>query len=256
MDDYYNTRPSIASSLVYSSFSCCWIEIWRWTDFSRKVFGSCSSFSIFCFLSTICRNSTILSNMQKIFEDAEISMKPSIAAVVVGSVHVIATCCSSFSVEKFGRRPTWIISSLGLSVALVLIWLNDYFNLSNVIPVVGLILYVIFFGIGFGPIPWLIVPELFPDSVRSFFQSFASTMNWIFGAAIIFLWPIMRDKLGFGWAFFCFGMVCLLSAIYGIFLMPETKGTQLGESSTIQIETLYDPLIANDWRIFHFDHFL
>jgi MFS family permease len=177
---------------------------------------------ILIFFQQFAGYNAVISNYTAIFRDAKVPIKPEIATVIVPIATLISCVFSSFSVEIFGRKPSWIVSSFGHVIAVSIIWATDIFNLPKILPIIALFISNLSIGIGVGPIPWMIVAELFPDSVKSIFQSIIITINWLFATVVVYLWGIMKNW-SMGWSFFIFACITLLSAIYGILWMPETK---------------------------------
>lgn len=170
----------------------------------------------------------VLTNLNDIYGGANFSISTNVASILTSLGGTVGCIISTFVIEKFGRRPTWIISAFIQTGALVLFWLQALLKGPAILQVIALIVYIIGFGIGFGPIPWMIVPELFPDSVRSFFQSILTTLNWLAASLTTYVVPKIADSIGFGWTIFIFAIVCCLAGIYGLLLMPETKGKEAG----------------------------
>ncbi|KAH0791454.1 major facilitator superfamily transporter [Histomonas meleagridis] len=173
----------------------------------------------------------ILTNLEKIFKDANIQISPAVCSLITGIAQVIATLIASFVIHKLGRRPSWIVSSAGQMLALFLIWAQELWKINPFLSLVSLFTDVFFFGIAFGPVPWMIVPELFPDSVRTLAVSIMTGLNWLISSATVFVWPFITEKLTPSWSFFLFGCFCTCAAIYGFFFMPETKGKEMGEDA-------------------------
>lgn len=174
------------------------------------------------------------TNLETIFENAHVDLKPSICALLVGLSQCISTAGVSFIVEKFGRRIPMIISGFGQGVALLLTWAAGVWKLSATVPIIAIFLDFFFFGVGFGPVPWFICPELFEDSVRQLAVSLSTGLNWLFVSIIIFVWPEMQKGIGDAWGFFIFAIICVLGGVYGIFWMPETGVAAQQAASNIE----------------------
>ncbi|KAH0794647.1 major facilitator superfamily transporter [Histomonas meleagridis] len=170
----------------------------------------------------------ILTNLQPIFTASGIDLEPSICSFITGIAQVISTCVASFFVQKLGRRPSWIVSAIGQAVGLYLMWAQETWKISPYLALVSLFIDVFCFGLAYGPIPWLIVPELFPDSVRTLAVSLGTALNWLMSSITIYIWPPMSTSMG-SWGFFFFGAICTISVVYGFVFMPETKGKEIGE---------------------------
>lgn len=184
----------------------------------------------------------VYTNLTTIFEDANVDLSAGVCSLIAQSAQTIAGLCCSYICEKIGRKKTFLISAIGMVVSLLILWANYLWRFWNMLPLILLFLYLLSFGIGFGPVPWLMVPELFPDSVRGMGQSLATGLNWASASLIVFIWPYMNAGIGAGWSFFAFAIIGILAILYGFFLMPETKGLLLGEAANGygKIEELQD----------------
>ena len=187
------------------------------------------------------------TNLTVIFGNSNIDLNAETASVIVSLSKVITTACSTPLVECLGRRVTWWISSIGQCLFLFVLWANELWNFSNILPVVLLFFDLLFFGIGLGPLPWFIVPELFPDEVRGIAMGTIQTINWILAALNVFIFPIMQESMSITWIYFFYGSIMFLSFWYGIFFLPETRNKEMG-AMIIEDENkrkLRDPLVSS-----------
>lgn len=107
-----------------------------------------------------------------IFESAGSSLDPSLATIIVGIIQSLATCSSIFFVDRAGRKILLLISSAVMCVSLVL--LGVFFQLQDLgkdgglgwLPLVCLMVFMVAFSIGYGPIPWMMLGELIPLKVK------------------------------------------------------------------------------------------
>jgi len=170
----------------------------------------------------------LLSNLDKLFKDSGSSIRPSVASFLVGLSGVIATASASPLVDYFGRKNSWKVSSVLCFVALLVASLNEWFHWSKTIPVICLFMNNLVFGLGLGPIPWFVVPELFPDSVRSQAMSLMTMINWGFASAVMFFFPLMQKSIGLASSLAAYSTVCLISFIFGLLYLPDTGGKEMG----------------------------
>lgn len=171
----------------------------------------------------------LLTNLSPIFNQSKISLKPAVASVIVSAAQVFTVACATPIVNFFGIRITWTISASGQALALLLSWANEKWEWSNSLPIVLLFADVLFFGVGLGPLPWFIVPELFPDSVRSFATSLIQGFNWFLCSLMMFVFQYMVNGMGLSWTYFFYGICMVASVLFAIFILPETKGKQMGK---------------------------
>jgi MFS family permease len=111
-------------------------------------------------------------------------------------------------IQKLGRKPTWIISSIGQMTGLFLVFVNEKCHVGGALPILSFFIDVLSYDLGMGPIPWIMTPELFPDDVRSLACSLTTGFNWLLLSGIMFLWPVMRDSFGMGNSCFVFAVCC------------------------------------------------
>ena len=102
-------------------------------------------------------------------------------------------------------------------------------NSQKAVILTSLFIYIGGYQVGFGPISWLLISEIFPLEVRGKAVSIAVVTNFFWNTVVSFLFPIEFDLIGSSATFFLFAFV-LAWGIYFIFLkVPETKGLTLEE---------------------------
>lgn len=153
---------------------------------------------------------------------------PLLGTTVVGFVNVLATYAALLLMDKCGRKTLILWSSGGMLLSCVLIVLSllDYFG--HMVALVGVNLYVIFFEIGLGPIPWLIVAEMFETKYVAVAMSVSSQTNWACNFIIGLVFPYMNAYLQ-AYSFVPFAVVLLMTFIFSATVLPETQGTTPAE---------------------------
>jgi MFS family permease len=171
----------------------------------------------------------IMTNLNAIFIAAGSPLKSSVASTIAQIAGIPSCLLASWLVERFGRRPTWIAGCSLATFGHLLLWASNVWSWPSWLPIVALFLYLFAFGISLGPIVWILIPELFSDAIRSFWLAIAVVINWLLAGGITLAWPSVQDAIGVGWGFFIFALICVLTVLYGIFLMPETRGSEMGD---------------------------
>lgn len=151
------------------------------------------------------------------------------STLFIGVMNVVTTLISVLIIDRKGRRPLLLWSLWGILLSLILINSAFYFpSLSTGwMVVLGVVLYTFSFGIGMGPIPGLIVSELFPHSIRGPATSFAALCNWIFNFCIIFTFIEVADYLGYTGVFTLYTLIAVVALIFTWKKIPETAGYRL-----------------------------
>ncbi|XP_044483304.1 D-xylose-proton symporter-like 3, chloroplastic [Mangifera indica] len=151
-------------------------------------------------------------------------------SVVIGLFKLLMTWIAVLKVDDLGRRPLLIGGVSGIALSLIL--LSAYYNVLGGLPLVAvaaLLLYVGCYQISFGPISWLMVSEIFPLRTRGKGISLAVLTNFGSNAIVTFAFLPLQELLGAGKLFLLFGAIALLSVLFIILLVPETKGLSLEE---------------------------
>ncbi|UAY57039.1 D-xylose transporter XylE [Arachidicoccus terrestris] len=154
--------------------------------------------------------------------------------IIVGIVNLLFTVLAIFTVDKFGRKPLMIIGSLGMAISMIALGLSFYFNSVGIWALVFMLLYTAAFAMSWGPVCWVLLSEIFPNSIRGA-MSIAVAVQWIANWVVSFTFPMMNDNIALvdkfhhGFAYWVYGIMSILSAIFVWRLVPETKGRSLEE---------------------------
>ncbi|KAL2239585.1 D-xylose-proton symporter-like 3, chloroplastic [Sesamum indicum] len=151
-------------------------------------------------------------------------------SVVVGVFKLLMTGVAVLKVDDLGRRPLLIGGVAGLAFSLLL--LSAYYKFLGGFPfvaVAALLLYVGCYQISFGPISWLMVSEIFPLRTRGKGISLAVLTNFGSNAIVTFAFSPLKELLGAENLFLLFGAIAVLSLVFVVTSVPETKGLSLEE---------------------------
>lgn len=154
--------------------------------------------------------------------------------IIVGAVNVIFTIVAILTVDKFGRKPLMIIGSIGMAVSMIVLGFVFYSQQAGILALVFMLIYTAAFAMSWGPVCWVLLSEIFPNSIRGAL-SIAVAAQWIANWIISFSFPMMNDNVKLtaefhhGFAYWIYGIMGILSAIFVWKLVPETKGKTLEE---------------------------
>jgi len=97
------------------------------------------------------------------------------------------------------------------------------------LPLISLIIYVIGFSLGFGPIPWLMMGEILPAKIRGVAASIVTSFNWLCTFIVTKTFQDIINLMGAHGAFWLFGTIVAVGLIFVITSVPETRGKSLEE---------------------------
>jgi sugar porter (SP) family MFS transporter len=178
-----------------------------------------------------------------IFAETGSLMAPDTSAILVGTVQLIATLLSTLLIDRAGRKILLFISSFVMCVCLVS--LGIYFHLKqthdlsylSVLPLVTLAVFIVVFSIGLGPIPWIMMGEIFTPKNKGVASSVSASFNWILAFTVTNQFQNMTGTWGTGVTFIIFGIICGIGALFVGFLVPETKGKDIDEVQNLLLES-------------------
>jgi SP family xylose:H+ symportor-like MFS transporter len=176
----------------------------------------------------------------RIFESLGMG-NPMMQTVLMGIVNITFTLVAIFTVEKWGRKPLLIWGSLGMAVGAAGVAVTSVAaSLPPVVAVISIMVYSASFMFSWGPICWVLISEIFPNTIRGAAVAIAVAFQWIFNFIVssTFL-PLYNMSLGsmenFGHAFTysLYGVICVLAAVFVWKLVPETKGKTLEDMTNL-----------------------
>ena len=153
---------------------------------------------------------------------------PLVGTTLIGAINVLATYVALLLMDRCGRRALIMWSAAGMFASCIVIVLALLGYFSKIVALGAVASYVSFFEIGLGPIPWLIVAEMFGPKYISTAMSVSSQLNWTCNFFVGLLFPMMNKSLG-PYSFGPFAVVLLLTFLYAWIFLPETAGTTPAE---------------------------
>ncbi|MFT0534374.1 sugar porter family MFS transporter [Castellaniella hirudinis] len=140
----------------------------------------------------------------------------------LGAVNFLATLAGVSLVDRLGRRKLWIGGSAAMVLGLALVTLAAGQDMAW-LGLLGLCLYILAFAVSLGPLPYVLMSELFPSALRETGMATASSVSWLFNALIALTFLSIVDALSLAGAMLLFLGVCVVSLALGIRYLPETR---------------------------------
>jgi len=160
--------------------------------------------------------------------------------IIVGAINLLSTIVAILTVDKFGRKPLMIIGSIGMAISMFALGFTFYLGGKELSSAAGftalifMLTYVAAFAMSWGPVCWVLLSEIFPNSIRGA-MSIAVAAQWIANWIVSLTFPMLNDnvwlveKFNHGFSYWIYGLMGILSAIFMWKLVPETKGKSLEE---------------------------
>ncbi len=149
-----------------------------------------------------------------------------------GAVNLLSTMLAIALIERMGRKPLVLtgIGGMGLSTVGLIVALQvkashpGLSTLLGYVAIVFVLLFVAFFEVGLGAIPWAIGGEIFPTESRGAAMALAAAVNWVCTTLVGVLFPILNKALPNGLSFLPFAATLGVGFLFAVAYVPETKG--------------------------------
>ncbi|XP_067144382.1 solute carrier family 2, facilitated glucose transporter member 1-like [Centruroides vittatus] len=161
------------------------------------------------------------------FEKIGMTVKQSqYSSIGAGMTNFIMACIAIPLIRKCRRRFLILLSLIMSTISLLILSLSMILQevtfWMSYITIIALVLFVCFFGLGIGPIPFMIGSELFQQGPRAAGMSVGCAVNWSANFVIAVTFPIVKSVIG-EYIFLVFAFVGFLLSGYFHFNLPETK---------------------------------
>jgi MFS transporter, SP family, solute carrier family 2 (facilitated glucose transporter), member 3 len=153
---------------------------------------------------------------------------PLLGTTLVSAINVLATYIALKLMDTTNRRTLLLWSAGGMLLSTVFIIAALLHIIPNYLALLAVMAFVSFFEIGLGPIPWLIVAEMFDAKYVATAMSMACIVNWGCNFLVGLLFPFVQQALG-PWSFGPFGLVLIATFLFTYLLLPETHGKSVAE---------------------------
>ena len=155
--------------------------------------------------------------------------------IIVGIINLLFTVIAIMTVDKFGRKPLQIIGALGMAIGMLLLGTAFYAHWAGGVALFAMLFYVAMFAVSWGPVCWVLLAEIFPNRIRSKALAIAVAAQWLANYFVSWTFPMMAKStylqmhFNNGFAYWVYGVMGGLAALFMWKFVPETKGKTLEE---------------------------
>ena len=181
----------------------------------------------------------VLYYAPRIFGDMGMN-DPMMLTVFMGIINITFTLVAVFTVEKWGRKPLLIYGSLGMALGAFGVAVTFGHAGMELFTAASLLIYSASFMFSWGPICWVLIAEIFPNTIRGAAVAIAVAAQWIsnFIVSSSFV-PMFNmhltegDDFGHWFTYGLYGIICVVAAVFVWKLVPETKGKTLEDMTKL-----------------------
>jgi SP family xylose:H+ symportor-like MFS transporter len=153
--------------------------------------------------------------------------------IIVGAVNLVFTVVAILSVDHFGRKPLQIIGALVMAVSMISLGADFWLGGQGMVALVCMLVYTAGFAVSWGPVTWVLLSEIFPNQIRGKAMAVAVAAQWIANYLVSWSFPILDENpylvqhFKHGFAYWIYGVMSVLAALFMWKFVPETKGRTL-----------------------------
>lgn len=171
------------------------------------------------------------------FQAAGSKLAPDISTIIVGAIHLAASLLGSLLVDKAGRRILLLVSITTMAISSASLGL--FFVLRDCQPEIAatlwwlsltsLCIFICGFAIGMGPIPFMMISELYSKDIKTIASPITGAFNWIVVFVLTLSFDSVTKSIGIGQTFWIFAGFSFVGIFFIAFMVPETKGKSMNE---------------------------
>lgn len=173
----------------------------------------------------------VFNYAQTIFKQAGVAISPALCSIIIGIVQMIASFVTPLVIERLGRKVLLQISAIGMLLSQgplgTYCYLKDHnYDVSSIaiLPIICLMVFIAAYNVGYGPLPWSLMGELFPTNVKCSASLFITFFSWAMAFIVAKYFQSIASAVGMGVAFWIFAIGCGISVPFTHLVVIETKG--------------------------------
>lgn len=175
-----------------------------------------------------CGTNVIFNYAQEIFQNAGYEVGDVLFNIVItGIANVAFTIVAINTVDRWGRRSLMLIGAGGLCLVYLALGCCYYMHVTGAFMVVLVVAAIGCYAMTLGPCTWVLISELFPNSVRAVAVSICTFALWVGSSTLTYTFPLLNGALGSYGTFWIYSAVCAVGFIFLFCRLPETKGKSL-----------------------------
>ncbi|MUU79378.1 sugar porter family MFS transporter [Winogradskyella endarachnes] len=156
--------------------------------------------------------------------------------ILLAFVNLVFTFIAMYTVDKFGRKPLLYIGSVGMILGFLLLAVSLQLQAVGIVSLIGVLVFIASFALSMGPVVWVLLSEMFPNTIRSVAMSVAVAAQWAANYVVSQSFPVIMESETNNsemWSgslpYYIFIAFILVIVFVTYKFIPETKGKSLEE---------------------------
>ena len=153
--------------------------------------------------------------------------------VLVGAANLAFTLVAILTVDRLGRRPLMITGALVMAAAMFTLGSLFNANALGLPALIAMLVYIAGFAMSWGPVTWVLLSEIFPNPIKGKAMAIAVVAQWVANLAVSWSFKVIDGnswlvaQFNHGFAYWIYGVMGVLAALFVLRVVPETKGRHL-----------------------------
>jgi len=191
--------------------------------------------SVLALFSQITGINAIIYYAPEIFKQVGFGSESALfQTMIIGFVNMLFTVVAIRLIDYWGRRTLLIWGVSGMIFCLFAMGLFFYFEISSgPLLLIFILGFIGSFASSLGPIPWVMISEIFPTKIRGTAMSFSIVILWLGVVLVTQFFPVLLVLFGGAYTFWIFMINALILLIFTLIIIPETKQKTLEEIQEI-----------------------
>ena len=153
--------------------------------------------------------------------------------LIVGIANVLFTIVALFTVDKWGRKPLLILGAVMMAVSMAALGLLFQTKQEGTMLLIFAVFYIAGFALSWGPVVWVLLAEMFPNSIKGSAMSLAVAAQWVSNWIVTWSFKVIDGSsaintvFNHGFTYYCYAGLSVLAAVFVWKMVPETKGKTL-----------------------------
>jgi len=149
--------------------------------------------------------------------------------IIVGIANVAFTVVAILTVDRLGRKPLLIVGGLVMAAAMISLGFLFQARTVGIAALIAVVIYIAGFALSWGPVTWVLLSEMFPNSIKGKALAIAVAAQWIANLLVSWSFKVLDGNsalnaaFNHGFAYWVYGGMSLLAAAFVYFYVPETK---------------------------------
>ena len=153
--------------------------------------------------------------------------------IIVGAANVIFTVVAIVTVDRLGRKPLLVAGAVVMAAAMIALGCLFNAKVVGLGALVAVVVYIGGFAFSWGPVAWVLLAEMFPNSIKGKGLGLAVAAQWLANLVVSASFKVLDGNstlnalFNHGFAYWIYGGMSVLAALFVIRYVPETKGRSL-----------------------------